>query len=95
MTQRIGRAGSGGYGGGTPAPAPGRCCLTTRALLDTNISDPSRGPEVVRDDIGTLFRWLEELKYEKLVHPDSVERLESTRPRGRANDRPKLESYKR
>ena len=27
---------------------------------------------MVRDDIGTLFRWLEELKYERLIHPDSV-----------------------
>src|SRR5262249_21374182 len=28
--------------------------------------------KVVREDIGPLFRWLEELKYERLVHPDSV-----------------------
>jgi hypothetical protein len=29
----------------------------------------------VRDDIGTLFRWLEELNYERLIHPDSVDEV--------------------
>lgn len=43
-----------------------------RALLDTNILIHREARTVVREDIGTLFRWLDELKYEKLVHPDSV-----------------------
>jgi hypothetical protein len=69
--------------------------VTTRALLDTNILIHREGRKVVRDDIGTLFRWLEELKYERLVHPDSVEEvrkhadLEVVRTLER-----KLESYK-
>jgi hypothetical protein len=46
--------------------------VTIRALLDTNILIHREGRKVVRDDIGTLFRWLDELKYERLVHPDSV-----------------------
>jgi hypothetical protein len=29
----------------------------------------------VRDDIGTLFHWLDQLKYEKCVHPDSVDEV--------------------
>lgn len=43
-----------------------------RVLLDTNILIHREARTVIRDDIGTLFRWLDELKYEKLVHPDSV-----------------------
>ena len=46
--------------------------MNTRALLDTNILIYREARTVVRDDIGTLFRWLDQLKYEKLVHPDSV-----------------------
>jgi hypothetical protein len=43
-----------------------------RILLDTNILIHREARTVVRDDIGTLFRWIDQLKYEKLVHPDSV-----------------------
>jgi len=46
--------------------------VNKRALLDTNILIHREARTVIRDDIGTLFRWLDELKYEKLVHPDSV-----------------------
>ena len=46
--------------------------MKPRALLDTNILIHREARTVVRDDIGTLFRWLDELKYEKLLHPDSV-----------------------
>ena len=46
--------------------------MNTRALLDTNILIHREARTVVRDDIGTLFRWLDQLKYEKCVHPDSV-----------------------
>ena len=46
--------------------------MNKRALLDTNILIHREARTVIRDDIGTLFRWLDELKYEKLVHPDSV-----------------------
>jgi len=46
--------------------------MSLRALLDTNILIHREATTPVRDDIGTLFRWLDELRYEKLVHPDSV-----------------------
>jgi predicted nucleic acid-binding protein len=46
--------------------------LNTRVLLDTNILIHREARTVVRDDIGTLFRWLDELKYEQVIHPDSV-----------------------
>lgn len=49
--------------------------MSVRALLDTNILIHREARTVVRDDIGTLFRWLEELKYERLVHPDSVDEV--------------------
>lgn len=43
-----------------------------RALLDTNILIHREARTVIRDDIGTLFRWLDRIGYEKCVHPDSV-----------------------
>jgi hypothetical protein len=43
-----------------------------RVLLDTNILIHREARTVVRDDIGTLFRWLDQLKHDKCVHPDSV-----------------------
>jgi predicted nucleic acid-binding protein len=49
--------------------------LNTRALLDTNILIHREASRVIREDIGPLFRWLEELKYERLVHPDSVDEV--------------------
>jgi len=49
--------------------------MSVRALLDTNILIHREGRQAIRDDIGTLFRWLEELKYERLVHPDSVDEV--------------------
>lgn len=69
--------------------------MSTRALLDTNILIHREGRKVVRDDIGTLFRWLEELKYERLVHPDSVDEVRKHQDAEvvRTIER-KLESYK-
>lgn len=46
-----------------------------RVLLDTNILIHREARTVVREDIGTLFRWLDDLGYKKLVHPDSVEEV--------------------
>jgi hypothetical protein len=46
--------------------------MSKRVLLDTNILIHREARTVVRDDIGPLFRWLDELKYERLVHPDSL-----------------------
>ncbi len=43
-----------------------------RVLLDTNVLIHREARTVVRDDIGTLFHWLDELKHDKCIHPDSV-----------------------
>lgn len=43
-----------------------------RILLDTNILIHREARTVVRDDIGTLFRWLDELRVTKVIHPGSA-----------------------
>ncbi|MBB4635219.1 PIN domain-containing protein [Longimicrobium terrae] len=43
-----------------------------KVLLDTNILIHREARTVVRSDIGTLFRWLDELHYEKCIHPGSI-----------------------
>jgi len=43
-----------------------------RVLLDTNILIHREARTVVRTDIGTLFRWLDQLHYEKCIHPASL-----------------------
>ena len=69
--------------------------MSTRALLDTNVLIHREGRKVVRDDIGTLFRWMEELKYERLVHPDSVDEVRKHQdPEVVRTIERKLESYK-
>lgn len=45
-------------------------------LLDTNVLIHREARTVVREDIGTLFRWLEKLKHEKLIHPASLGEME-------------------
>ena len=47
-----------------------------RALLDTNILIHREAATVVRQDIGTLFYWLDRLTVEKWIHPASVEEIE-------------------
>jgi hypothetical protein len=46
-----------------------------RVLLDTNILIHREARTVVRDDIGSLFRWLDELNFIKCVHPGSLEEI--------------------
>lgn len=46
-----------------------------RVLLDTNILIHREARTVVREDIGSLFRWLDELKCQKCVHPSSIEEI--------------------
>jgi predicted nucleic acid-binding protein len=43
-----------------------------RVLLDTNIIIHREASRVILRDIGTLFRWLDRLKYEKCIHPASI-----------------------
>jgi len=47
-----------------------------RALLDTNIIIHREAATAVNQDIGTLFKWLDKAKYEKCVHPITVEELQ-------------------
>ncbi len=47
-----------------------------RVLLDTNILIHREARAVVRDDIGSLFRWLDEIKATKCVHPGSIGEIE-------------------
>ena len=47
-----------------------------RALLDTNIVIHREASTVVNQDIGTLFKWLDKAKYEKCVHPITVNELQ-------------------
>lgn len=47
-----------------------------RVLLDTNILIHREARTVVRDDIGSLFRWLDQVKATKCVHPGSISEIE-------------------
>jgi hypothetical protein len=46
-----------------------------RVLLDTNVLIHREARTVVREDIGRLFQWLDQLGYDKCVHPDSVDEV--------------------
>ncbi|MCP4107576.1 MAG: hypothetical protein GY749_18875 [Desulfobacteraceae bacterium] len=46
-----------------------------KVLLDTNIIIHREAATVVRSDIGVLFRWLDRLKYEKCIHPLTIEEI--------------------
>lgn len=46
-----------------------------RVLLDTNILIHREAQTVIREDIGTLFRWLDGLKATKCVHPGSLQEI--------------------
>jgi predicted nucleic acid-binding protein len=47
-----------------------------RALLDTNIIIHRETSRIVNENIGKLFFWLDKLKYQKYVHPITVEELQ-------------------
>lgn len=46
-----------------------------RILIDTNIIIHREANRVVNEDIGLLFNWLDRLRYEKCVHPLSIEEI--------------------
>jgi predicted nucleic acid-binding protein len=46
-----------------------------RVLLDTNILIHREARTVVREDIGSLFQWLDQLKYDKCIHPGSLDEV--------------------
>jgi hypothetical protein len=66
-----------------------------RTLLDTNILIHREAATTVRDDIGTMFFWLDKLRYEKYVHPASIDEIRKHRdPKVRRTFETKLKSYK-
>jgi predicted nucleic acid-binding protein len=65
-----------------------------RVLLDTNIIVHREASTVVKQQIGTLFRWLDRLHYTKCVHPLSVKEIRKHRdPNVVATFEIKLSSY--
>ena len=46
-----------------------------RILIDTNIIIHREANRVFNEDIGLLFNWLDKLKFEKCVHPLSIEEI--------------------
>lgn len=46
-----------------------------KVLLDTNILIHREAASVIRDDIGELFRWLDQIGAEKYVHPHSIDEI--------------------
>jgi hypothetical protein len=65
-----------------------------RALLDTNILIHREAATVVRQDIGTLFQWLDRLDVEKWIHPASIDEIqEHAEERVRRSFAAKLASY--
>ena len=46
-----------------------------KVLLDTNIIIHREASKVINQDIGVLFNWIDRLKYEKFIHPATVEEL--------------------
>lgn len=50
-----------------------------RVLLDTNIVIHREAANIVRTDIGVLFRWLDRLGYEKCIHPLTIEEISGHR----------------
>jgi len=46
-----------------------------KALLDTNIIIHREAGRVVNQDIGILFKWLDKAKYQKCIHPITIEEI--------------------
>lgn len=65
-----------------------------RALLDTNIVIHRENKRVSNYSIGHLFRWLDRLKYDKIIHPYTIEEIGKYRdPETQESIAVKLASY--
>lgn len=65
-----------------------------RALLDTNIVIHRENKHVSNYSIGHLYRWLDKLKYDKVIHPYSISEIQKYRdPETQEAIAVKLESY--
>lgn len=47
-----------------------------KALLDTNIIIHREAGRVFNQDIGILFKWLDKVKYQKCIHPITIQEIE-------------------
>jgi len=47
-----------------------------KILLDTNIIIHREASRVINEDIGILFNWIDKLKYEKCIHPVSIQEIQ-------------------
>jgi len=50
-----------------------------RVLIDTNIIIHREASRVINQDIGVLFNWLDKLRYEKCIHPLSIDEISAHR----------------
>ncbi len=65
-----------------------------RALLDTNIIIHRENKMVTNYSIGHLYRWLDKLKYDKVIHPYSISEIRKYRdPETQETISVKLEAY--
>lgn len=65
-----------------------------KILLDTNIVIHREASKGVSEDIGTLFRWIDNLHYDKYIHPDTVAEIHKyNNPQAKLGLRIKLENY--
>lgn len=65
-----------------------------KALLDTNIIIHREANRILNRDIGILFRWLDKGKYEKCIHPVSIEEVEKHQNKNTVDTfKIKLDSY--
>ncbi|HEY5583242.1 MAG TPA: PIN domain-containing protein [Ruminiclostridium sp.] len=65
-----------------------------KVLLDTNIIIHRESSTVVNEDIGILFRWLDELKYDKCIHPLTIEEITKNKDQKAVRTfKAKMESY--
>jgi predicted nucleic acid-binding protein len=65
-----------------------------KALLDTNIVIHRETHRILNQDIGILFKWLDKVKYEKCVHPVTIQEIEKNpNPDTRSTFAVKLDSY--
>jgi len=65
-----------------------------KILLDTNIVIHREAPSVVHEDIGVLFRWLDNLHHVKCIHPVTIEEIEKHQdPKVRKSIEVKLKNY--
>lgn len=65
-----------------------------RILLDTKIVIHREAATVINEDIGVLFRWLDNLHYTKCIHPVTAQEIERHKdPKVLKTIRTKLDSY--